>query len=421
MRVRDYMSLLRKNVIYLIFVQGLNYLIPLIIFPYLARVLGTENYGSLSFANSVILYFCIVIDFGFTLSGTKKISILKKQGLSIDQVFWNIIFAKLMLLSFSIMLMLGLAIFNSKLNNVLYILLAFTPQLVATAIFPLWYFQGIENIKVILISQVIAKLSILPSTFYLVKDEGDIVIAALIQSCTLLVAALLSWISIIKHKSIGKPDFRLFKNTFREISDSTSYFIGSLAISVYTISTPLLLGFLSSEHEMGIYSAANKFTGALAGLFIVAGGAIFPRVNALLVTDETKAFSLLKAIILSQTVLLLIITFLYIFFNITIINVLLGDAYLDAVPLRIPLSIAMFFSVISVILCNYILVPMGHTKLYYLVPITVSILHIIYTPILIKSLGAVGAAYGLAFSEVITFTILTGCCVKFNYINKIFK
>ena len=415
------MSLLRKNVIYLIFVQGLNYIIPLIIFPYLARVLGTENYGLLSFANSVILYFCMVIDFGFTLSGTKKISILKKRGLNVDQVFWDIIFAKLMLLSFSIMLMLGLAIFNSKLNNILYILLAFTPQLVATAIFPLWYFQGIENIKVILISQVIAKLSILPSTFYLVKDEGDIVIAALIQSCTLLIAALLSWTSILKQKSISLPNFKLFGSMFSEISNSMPYFIGGLAISVYTISTPLLLGFLSSEHEMGIYSAANKFTGALAGLFIVAGGAIFPRVNALLVKDQARAFALLKTILLSQTALLLIIAFFYVFFNTRIIDVFLGASYLDAVSLSIPLSIALFFSVISVILCNYILVPMGHKKLYYLIPTAVSILHIIYTPILIKYFGALGAAYGLAISEVMSFIILLGCCIKYQYITKIFK
>lgn len=415
------MSLLRKNVAYLIFVQGLNYLIPLIIFPYLARVLGTENYGLLSFANSIILYFCMLIDFGFTLSGTRKISILKKQGLNVDQVFWDIIFAKLMLLSFSIMLMLCLAIFNSKLNNILYILLAFTPQLVATAIFPLWYFQGIENIKVILISQVIAKLSILPSTFYLVKGEGDIVIAALIQSCTLLVAALLSWTSILKDKSISLPDFRLFKNTFREILDSTSYFIGGLAISVYTISTPLLLGFLSSEHEMGIYSAANKFTAALAGLFIVAGGAVFPRINALLVTDEIKAFSLLKIIILVQTALLIVVTFIYVFFNMRIIDIFLGYAYLEAVPLSIPFSIALFLSVISVIMCNYILVPMGHKKLYYSIPLAVSICHIIYTPILIKSFGALGAAYGLAISEIITFAILLSCCIKLQYIKKIFK
>lgn len=415
------MSLLKKNVIYLIFVQGLNYLIPLIIFPYLARVLGTENYGLLSFANSIILYFCMTIDFGFTLNGTRKISILKKKGLNVDQVFWDIIFAKLMLLSLSIMLMVSLAVFNSKIDNILYILLAFTPQLIATAIFPLWYFQGIENIKVILISQVIAKLSILPSTFYLVKDEGDIVIAALIQSVTLLVAALLSWTSILKDKNIGLPNLKTFRNMFKEISDSASYFIGGLAISIYTISTPLLLGFLSSEHEMGIYSAANKFTAALAGLFIVAGGAIFPRVNALLVTDEESAFSLLKTIILVETVLLIIITFSYVFFNLKIIDIFLGDAYLDATPLSVPLSIALFFSVISVILCNYILIPLGHKKLYYLIPIVVSILHIIYTPILIKSLGALGAAYGLAISEIMSFSILLGYCVKYQYMNRIFK
>lgn len=414
------MTLLKKNIIYLIFVQGLNYLIPLLIFPYLARVLGAENYGLLSFSNSIILYFCIIIDFGFMLSATKKISILKKQGLPINEVFWSTIYSKTVLLLVSFLLLVLLGLFNNKISSMSSILLAFSPQLIATAIFPLWYYQGIENIKVILISQIAAKLSVLPFIFYFVKNEDDIVIAAFIQSFTLLVAAIISWTSIIKDKDILFPELRIFKNVYKELKASSSYFIGGLAISIYTISTPLILGFISSEYEVGIYSAANKFTGALAGLFIVAGGAIFPRVNSLIVSDKQAAFRLLKKIILLQTLLLTFLAVIYILFNKIIIITILGKSYLDAVLLSIPLTVAMFFSVISVVLCNYILVPFGHKKLYFIIPIVVSILHVIYTPILIKTYGALGASYGLAISELITFIILLLYCIKYKYIENIF-
>ena len=77
--------------------------------------------------------------------------------------------------------------------------------LLASAIFPLWYFQGIEKINVIVLSQVIAKFSILPLTFLIVTSSGDVVKAAIIQSMGLLLAAILSWIYIYRKSVIRLP------------------------------------------------------------------------------------------------------------------------------------------------------------------------------------------------------------------------
>ncbi|WP_410724583.1 oligosaccharide flippase family protein, partial [Citrobacter portucalensis] len=42
------------NILYLYGMQAINYVIPLVILPYLIRVLGPEEYGRLGFVLSII-------------------------------------------------------------------------------------------------------------------------------------------------------------------------------------------------------------------------------------------------------------------------------------------------------------------------------------------------------------------------------
>ncbi|WP_201612054.1 flippase [Psychrobacter immobilis] len=413
------MSPFRKNLAYLIFAQGLNYLIPLLIFPYLARILGAVNFGKLSFATTIVLYCCICIDFGFIFSATKKIAELNRKNLPINQVFWDVLFAKLVIFLIVLLVVFIIGFTNEKINDVFNIVIVLIPQMIASLIFPLWYFQAIENIKIILLSQVIAKLSILPLTFILVKNSNDVLIAAIIQSMAFLIAASLSWIYIFKNSDISKPNTNVFNNFLVEIKDSSAFFLGGLAISVYTISTPILIGFASSNYEVGIYSAADKFRAAIAGIFIITGGAIFPRVNILFIENRASAFLFLKKILMVQVIILVFTCILYIKFGPSIIGIILGSTYSESAKLTNPLAVALFCSVISVILCNYILIPLGHKSLYYKIPLIVCILHVIYTWLLIKSFGSYGASLGIAISEIVTILLLLVFCIKYGYLKEL--
>ena len=63
-----------NNFISLSFVQGLSILFPLITFPYLLRVLGVEGFGIFTLIQTAIMYFDLLISFGFGLVATKEIS-----------------------------------------------------------------------------------------------------------------------------------------------------------------------------------------------------------------------------------------------------------------------------------------------------------------------------------------------------------
>ena len=62
------------NMASLFTLQGANYLLPLIIVPYLVRVLGPENFGRVAFAQAFIQHFVVLTDYGFNLGSTRAVA-----------------------------------------------------------------------------------------------------------------------------------------------------------------------------------------------------------------------------------------------------------------------------------------------------------------------------------------------------------
>ena len=69
---------LASNTIMLYIMQISGYIFPLFTFPYLARTLSPEYYGMMTFVTSTMVYFQMLIDFGFILSATKECSIHRR-------------------------------------------------------------------------------------------------------------------------------------------------------------------------------------------------------------------------------------------------------------------------------------------------------------------------------------------------------
>ena len=60
------------NFSYLSILQVFTILFPLLTYPYLLRVIGLELYGVIVFAQAIINYVSLVINFGFNMSGARK-------------------------------------------------------------------------------------------------------------------------------------------------------------------------------------------------------------------------------------------------------------------------------------------------------------------------------------------------------------
>jgi len=82
---------LSGNFFSLMMLQAINYGAPLIIIPYLVRVLGIDLFGHYSFIMAVIMYGVIVSEYGFDLSATKLISLHRDNKSKVDEIFSSVI------------------------------------------------------------------------------------------------------------------------------------------------------------------------------------------------------------------------------------------------------------------------------------------------------------------------------------------
>ena len=65
-------KMLLANFTYLSIIEIIGLLLPLITFPYLIRTIGAQKYGIIVFAQTIVAYLVMIVNFGFNVSATRR-------------------------------------------------------------------------------------------------------------------------------------------------------------------------------------------------------------------------------------------------------------------------------------------------------------------------------------------------------------
>lgn len=284
-----------SNFFSLSFLQGANYILPLITLPYLVRVLGVEYIGLLAFATATIAYFGILTDYGFNLSATKEISMHRHDKTKITEIFSSVMMIKitLMLVSFIILSILILS-FEKFRNDALIYFLSFG-IVIGQVLFPIWFFQGMERMKYITYLNILSKSIFTVAIFLFVQDQSDFYLVPLLTSIGAIVAAIWSHVLIRKEFGIGfkMQDPKILKVY---LVDGWHLFLSRIYVSTYTTANILLLGIFTNNTAVGHYSIAEKIVVAIAGLFEPVNQTIYPYLARKYKENFSQFVQLLKKI-----------------------------------------------------------------------------------------------------------------------------
>src|SRR5690554_5939834 len=257
--------------------QIFTYILPLITLPYLVRVLGVEKYGLVMFAQSFIMFFNILVDYGFNLSATREIAVNRANK---DKVTEN--YSRLM----SIIFML-LAVTFAVLDSVVYGFEKFTPDasiyfltfllVVGQALFPIWYFQGMERMKYITIINILSRVIFTVAIFGFVHEEGDYIWVPVLNGLGACVGSIYAlWLVRTSFKQ--KLELQSWKAISLHFKDSTQFFLSRVAVSLYTSANAFVLGLVTNNTMVGYYSIAEKLYQAMQGLYGPITQALYPYV-----------------------------------------------------------------------------------------------------------------------------------------------
>lgn len=407
-----------KNIVYLFGIQGVNYLIPLIILPYLVRVLGPIEYGRLGFSLAIIQYLILIIDFGFNLLTSSRIAKNKNNSVVISKIFSTTIYAKLIIAVVILTISIFLTFFIPKLYDIRGLIYISLIQVVGAIFTPVWFFQGMEDMRKFALVNIFSRFSVLPLIFLFVKDSSDIFVAAFLQSSVFVVSAIIA-LYIIKRSGVWFTFARL-STILKYSKRSSTIFIGTVAISLYTLSTSIILGFVSSAYEVGIFNASDRIRGAFLGMFVILGSVFYPRINNLIKYNKVSAYILIKKIFIYQSIITIMLSVLFYKCSPYIVRYYLGADYSDSIILLKIMSPMIFLVPASIVLSNYILLPLGYRKQFSLIPVCTALIHFVYAVIFSYKFGAIGASYAILITESMSFLLLLTVNIKLKNIELIF-
>jgi O-antigen/teichoic acid export membrane protein len=325
---------LRKNIAALSVLQLLNYALPLAVVPYLTRVLGPAHYGLLIFAQATINYANSITDYGFNYSATRLVARLRDDRDAVSRVFWSTMAAKTLIMSMCFILLAILITIVPLFRTHAALVLASSTLVVGGVLFPMWFFQGIEEMRAITIAQSAAKLLLIPLIFIFVKGPQDIVRAAAIQGGTAVLAGLIGIPLILKTSLIRwhTPTVSELRDTFRE---GWHLFLSSVSILIYTSTNTLILGFVSGVVQTGYFGAANRAVQASNGLLIPVTQALYPHLNSMAVKSRAAAVTLIRKSVLWIVLVSLCVSIVFLFGASPISHLVFGRRFDGSIePLR---------------------------------------------------------------------------------------
>lgn len=264
-----------SNFMSLMSLQGINYILPLLTFPYLVRVIGVEYFGLLAFATAIITYFKMFTDYGFELSATREISKHRDNKEKLIEIFSSVMILKSLFFILSLIL-LSIIIFSFEKFRSDWQIYYFTFTIVLGQIlFPVWFFQGLEKMKYITYLQILAKSIFTVLIFIFVLEREDFYLVPILNSTGFLIIGVISlYIVIIKYKVTFKwQNFNTLEYYFK---DSFHIFVSSVASNIYSSGTIIILGLVSSKEIVGYYSMAEKLASVFSGIAQPLSKTIFP-------------------------------------------------------------------------------------------------------------------------------------------------
>jgi polysaccharide transporter, PST family len=340
---------LRENIAALTALQFLNYAVPLVTVPYLVRVLNPAQFGLLSFAQGFVLYFSVVTDYGFDFSATRAIAAQRNESVAVSRIFWSTLSAKAILMLGSAVGLTLLVVFTPKLNETPSLFAATFLYVIGTALFPVWLFQGLEQMKLAALVFGIARLLTVPALFLLVRDPQDYVKAAAIQASVEVTATLLAGPIVWKHLKVCwyRPSLADIVETFRE---GWPLFLSGSALYLCTSSTPVILGFVSDKTQVGYFSAADKLLKAATALLTPVSQALYPHITAMKVESTFSALQLIRKSFISIGLLSFGASVLMFFFAGPLCSLILGSEFADSAHVLQWLSpLPLLFGLMSVL------------------------------------------------------------------------
>ncbi|WP_430534796.1 oligosaccharide flippase family protein [Listeria rocourtiae] len=266
-----------RNTLYLYILTFSSYFFSLITVPYQTRILGPEFYGKIGFALAMMVYFRLIIDFGFILSATADVSQHREDRREVAKIYTAVMRAKMWLTACSLLVLLLIcyAIPMFRHDWLLY-LLTFS-SVAVSAFLPDFLYRGLETMKRITVRTVIIQVFFVCMVFIFLKTPENYYFVPLFTLIGNAVALLFAVLHVSRKLQIKCVP--LEKGYMKQtILKSFPFFLSRIAGTVYQTTNTFFLGLIYSpgSAKVGMYVASDRLVVTANTAFSPIADSLYP-------------------------------------------------------------------------------------------------------------------------------------------------
>lgn len=407
-----------ENILSLASIRGLEYLLAFIYFPYLVRVLQPEHYGILIFVQGIVQYFVLFTEYGFNFLGPRELArhdSVAERGI----VFSNIFYAKLvLLLSGSFVFFTGLYSLKLFVNIDIPLYSISFLVVVANVFFPIWFFQGMQQMVYITIANILGHMIKVLGLFLFVHSSQDYLLAAFFLALGPAIAAVVAWFIILRKypDAIRRPNIIGIKGSLKE---GWSLFTTSVAINIYTASSVVFLGLVTNNITVGYFSGAKRIIDNITQMMMPISQAVYPYVSKKATQSHKDALRFLRKILLILGTGSFVLSCFILFFSQWIVDLLLGPGYEEAVSLLAVMAFMPFLIALSNVFAIQTMLLFGLQKEFNKIALKAAFFNVSLIFPLSYFYGGLGACIALVITEFyVTYASWRGLREKGIYLLK---
>jgi len=387
------------NVVALYGVQACTYALPLLTFPYLAHVLGPSGWGVVVFAQAIGDVIACVVEYGFDISGSREASRQRNDPERLSALISGVLGAKSLLAILCVAGALFSRRFTQHIAPSLALFWASTLWGVCQGINMLWFFQGLERMRLASALEIGGKVMATLSIFVLVHkpDDGWKVLAAQCVGCVLAHGVTV----VLAYREVGFrwPTVSSVKGALRL---GGSMFVFRIVQALSSSVNRLVLGAVAPVALLGEYAGAEKITRVFQQGMWPVNQALYPKLTQQAQKNPQGA---LKTVRLSLFFLgsLGALFGLAIFLGAPVlVHLVLGPAFQEAVPVLRVFSLWIPLIALTTVIIFQLLLPNHLDNQFNFVNVTAGLLGIGAALLLAPKLGAIGIAWAAVSAQAYT-------------------
>ena len=306
-----------------------SFIFPLISFPYVSRVLLPIGTGRISFATSLISYFQMFAQLGIPTYGIRVCAKARDNRIELTRTAHELLIINLVMSIFSYLILAVALIFVPRLreDRILYIIISMTIFL--SAIGMEWLYKALEEYSYITFRSIVFKIIAIIAMFILIRKQEDYVIYGGITIFASSASNILNFINVHKYiemKPVGNYNLK------RHLQPILVFFAMACATTIYTNLDTVMLGFMTTNVDVGYYNAAIKIKTILVSVVTSLGTVLLPRASYYIEQGYAEEFRKISKKALNFVILLSFPLVIYfVLFAKEGIYFLSGSAYAGAV------------------------------------------------------------------------------------------